>query len=440
MADKTRADLMQELAGLQDRLQQERSAIEVQRKAQAVVEDRVAELEESLAETRRENDLLRRSSRSMLRHGHRSEQEASRREDICNLYRDCGSDLQLRLTREGKIKAPSPAALDLLGYRPEELEGRRLEDYLESEQQVAFRHFLRALEDTPGIRQMDVRWRRKDKRWTEATLFAKASPHPQTKENEAVVLVRRRDVQVLWDPGTAANRELASFLAHELNQPLTAIAALADALLRGRATGLLEEKDQAEGLADIARQAHRGAEMIRRLRGLAAHETLHLARVVPADLVRGGVDQLRPYLQDGEVRVDIDLPPHAPSFPGDPLLLEQVLTNLLRNAAEAMACLPVRDRRIEITGRVENDRFRLSVRDRGPGISPEREATLFRPYRTTKPGGLGLGLALCRIIVEAHRGKLTYRPAEDRGAVFTLDLPTVTQHEHHHPSERLSGR
>lgn len=440
MSDKTRAELLQELTALQDRLERDSQAIAVQRKARAEFEDRVAELEEALAESRREIELLRRSSRSMARLGHRSEQEAARREDLCNLVRYCGSDLLLRVNRAGKIKDSSPAAAELVGHAPEELVGRRLEDFLEKADKLALRNFLQSLEEVPGTWRLEVGFRLKDGSRRPLTLFGKASPHPQTQEREAVILVRMREPGSSWDAGAVADRQLASFFAHELNQPLTAIGTLASALQRGMATGLLDEKDRREGLEEIARQATRGSNMIQRLRALAAREPVRFARVEPAEVILSALRQLESLLRERSVRVDLDLGAELPPVPGDLLQLEQVLINLVRNAAEALDHVPVPERVIEIKARSAGERLRISVRDRGPGISPERASTLFQPFRTTKANGLGLGLALCRIIIEAHRGELIYEPAEDRGAIFSLDLPTVSQHEHHHPSERLPGR
>jgi signal transduction histidine kinase len=216
--------------------------------------------------------------------------------------------------------------------------------------------------------------------------------------------------------------ELATSLAHEVNQPLAAIVANAQAGRRFLAREPADRADVDEILRDIAEQGQRASEVIRRLREFlrkhtAARQALDLNRVV-----RDALPLVRRELEENRVKLALELAERGPSVEADPVQLQQVLVNLVKNACDAMAEFPG-ERRISVVTSASGDRALVVVRDTGPGLAPEVAARLFEPYVTTKPSGMGLGLAICRSIVEAHGGKLTGASASGAGVAFSIDMP-----------------
>lgn len=217
--------------------------------------------------------------------------------------------------------------------------------------------------------------------------------------------------------------ELSGTMAHELNQPLAAILANAQALRR------LIERDPAghgehiEILADIIDEDKRAAEIIRRLRLLLKKGEVSLQPIDMNELVEEVLKLLRANLSSHNVSVRTDLEPGLPQVSGDRIQLQQVLLNLLMNAAESVLASSDGERSITVrTRRFNGTSVRTSVIDRGEGIAADRLNRVFEPFFTTKTQGLGLGLAVCRSIVTAHGGNLSVDNNPDRGATFHLTL------------------
>lgn len=220
----------------------------------------------------------------------------------------------------------------------------------------------------------------------------------------------------------ASLTELSGSLAHELNQPLGIILANAQAAQRLMAQPVPDVAEVREILNDIVAEDQRAGEVIRRLRTLlkrgeveplplSLHEAIEeVIRLLHADLIARGVTVVRELADD--------LPPVL----GDRVQLQQVMLNLVTNSAEAMAGTAAEHRRLHVATARHNGTVRLSVRDHGCGLPADVEQ-LFAPFHTTKPHGLGMGLAICRTIVGAHQGRLWAEPHAKRGAIFHLELP-----------------
>jgi len=218
--------------------------------------------------------------------------------------------------------------------------------------------------------------------------------------------------------------EIASGLAHELSQPLAAIATSTGASLRmlRKLPGLPAEA--IEALEQVAAQAERAGGVIRGLRAFMARGEPQRTAEDLNRLVRETIGLDGAELRSRSVEVRLDLAPDLPPVPVDAPQIQQVILNLLRNAIEAMAGSPPESREISIrTARGSDGSVEVAVRDRGMGIDPEVADHLFEPFRTTKPGGMGMGLAISRRIAEAHRGRLWVQPNPDRGVTFRLALP-----------------
>ena len=224
--------------------------------------------------------------------------------------------------------------------------------------------------------------------------------------------------------------ELAGTLAHELNQPLTTIGTYAQSLQRRVKAGQIDAAAFVEANREIAAQAERAGGIIQRIRAFARKRAPVRERRSPADLVRESAALFSGMLPEvPPVVVENDLPPDA-AVSADPLQVQQVLLNLLKNAADATRALPAERR--SITLRIERDGawYRICVHDRGPGLSDELRARLFEPFFTTKPDGMGLGLSICKTIAEAHGGRLWAEShAEGPGLAFCFTLPDADHAE-----------
>jgi signal transduction histidine kinase len=220
--------------------------------------------------------------------------------------------------------------------------------------------------------------------------------------------------------------KLSASIAHQLNQPLAAILANAEAaqtMLRRDGPDLEELR---EICGDIIAEDHRAAEVIRRLgalyrRGVVTPMPLDLDRVIGETL-----DLLRSELVTREITVFADLAAAPALVDADAVQLQQVLLNLIVNAADAMSHLPAAERRLSVRSNCRAGEVIVSVSDRGSGIPPADLDTIFDAFWTTKAKGLGIGLTICRSIVAAHNGRLTVANADGGGACFSLALPART--------------
>jgi two-component system sensor histidine kinase TtrS len=218
--------------------------------------------------------------------------------------------------------------------------------------------------------------------------------------------------------------EMASGIAHELNQPLTAISTNAQATIR-----LLESNNASlemcvDVMERIADQADRAGEIIRQLRRFVRKEPLERAEVAINDLVNAVVVLIRPEIRRASVMLELELQKDLPIISVQPIQIEQVILNLARNAIEALLDNAQEERRLCIyTRRKDEHLVEVSVRDNGPGINPEVADNLFDPFVTSKSQGMGLGLSISHGIIEAHGGKLTVNPDYRSGAEFNFTLP-----------------
>ena len=218
--------------------------------------------------------------------------------------------------------------------------------------------------------------------------------------------------------------ELSASLAHEINQPLAAIVTNAQAAVRLLERAGLVHADVSEALADIAADAQRASAIIRRLRALSRKEHASQRGLDLNEIIDDVVTLLRYDLARKNITVIRSADSIAPLVSGDPVQLQQVILNLVVNASEAIGIAPDGPREIRITtalraaGVVE-----VRVRDTGVGAKPSELERIFERFVSTKPGGLGMGLAISRSIVEAHGGRIVAEANPDRGLTFCVELP-----------------
>ena len=221
--------------------------------------------------------------------------------------------------------------------------------------------------------------------------------------------------------------EMATGLSHEINQPLTAIATYAQASVRMLDSGTANTTDLREALTAITQQSLRAGDVIRRMRSLVKNRETHAE---PIDLNRL-VQEVR-VLADTDARVNdlrlaVDLAPAPlPPVVADPIQIQQVLLNLVRNAIDATIDCPTAPREVRISTRVVDGSVEVAVTDQGSGISTDAAPRLFEAFYTTKSTGTGLGLAISKSIIRAHQGRLAFRANAGTGATFYFTLPCST--------------
>ncbi|HEX8466912.1 MAG TPA: PAS domain S-box protein [Allosphingosinicella sp.] len=216
---------------------------------------------------------------------------------------------------------------------------------------------------------------------------------------------------------------LASALAHELNQPLTAVANYCETA-RDLLAGPLDPdtvETLREALDDAARQSVRAGQIVRRLRDFITHgQTERQVENLPRLINEANALALVGSREHG-IEVQVDLDPAAASVLVDRIQIQQVLVNLIRNAIDSMAGSALRLLRIS-TRKAPEGWIRVTVGDSGSGIDEAVAAQLFQPFVTSKEGGMGIGLSICRTIVEAHGGRIWFEPGQGGGTLFHFTL------------------
>jgi PAS domain S-box-containing protein len=245
----------------------------------------------------------------------------------------------------------------------------------------------------------------------------------EQKLAEAEAALQRQEIAHLMRVSVLG--ELSGSIAHEINQPLTAILSNAQAALHLLAQKQPDLGEIRDALEEIVQEDNRAGEVIHRLRHLLKKGERKLESVNINDLVRSTTSLLHSELIGREISVRLDLENRLFLTSGDSVQLQQVLLNLVMNGMDAMASTPVDRRHILISTRgMESGSVDVRVIDRGHGIRPLENGRLFEPFYTTKEHGLGLGLAICSTIIQAHGGRLTLVNHESGGAIAMFSLPS----------------
>ncbi len=224
--------------------------------------------------------------------------------------------------------------------------------------------------------------------------------------------------------------EMAAGIAHEINQPLTAISTYAQAGKRFLAQNHVDVADLSETFSLMDKQAQRAAEVIRSLRRLVRQKTTKREHLDCNQLIRDIVKLAEIDIKSHKVKISLLLTPELPEVAADSVQLQQVILNLIRNALEAIRDSDKQGSIIIKTDIPSPEWIKMTVQDNGPGVAEEMLANVFSPFRTSKEAGMGLGLSISRSIANAHGGELTFENnPEGDGACFYFTLPTVPSRE-----------
>ncbi|WP_256582197.1 sensor histidine kinase [Pseudomonas sp. MYb185] len=353
------------------------------------------------------------------------------------------TDLISRHTPEGNFLDASPAAKTLLGYWPEQLRGMPIDELFHpQEREQVIERFRSALDQdgyltiTHRIRHSDghYRWFETASRairetYTGSVVESVSVSRDITERIRSEEKSRRLQDELAHATRLATLGELTSGIAHEINQPLAAIVNYASASQRYLAA--MPEGGEAgvrlaQGLERIAGHAQHAAEVIKRMRAFLRKGPRRNQRIDPAGLAQDAVRlcQWEAEQQQVEIVQQGDTP--LPDVHGDPVLLQQVLLNLLRNAIEAnRETHPDGPSRIILQLDASEQRVNLRVIDQGPGASEEQLERMFTPFFTSKPGGLGLGLSMSQNIIDSFGGGLNAYPADAGGLCLHCWLPAL---------------
>jgi two-component system, LuxR family, sensor kinase FixL len=346
-------------------------------------------------------------------------------------------DGMIVIDETGLILAFSKAAELLFGYTSKEVIGRNVRVLMAGRDEINHDQYLRNYLDT-GERRIIGIGRVVTARRADGTLFtidlkigeAKIGDHwlftafvrDLTDQRRAEMRMREMQSELVHFSRLSAVGTMASALAHELNQPLTAVANYLEA---GRDLLDLPGDDKREILREAldegARQAVRAGDIVRKLRGYVSRGEIDARSVEIGPLLEDATALARMSMSSSDVPVVLRIAPDVGSVLADPIQVQQVVINLVRNAQEALASTP--SPKIQIDAQLgANGLVDISVCDNGPGLDLDVKNTLFKPFTTSKSGGMGLGLSICQTIVEAHGGTICADLAPDGGTCFRFTL------------------
>jgi two-component system sensor kinase FixL len=349
------------------------------------------------------------------------------------------------IDEKGRVLIYNPACERLFGYSPNEVVGRNVgmlmpEPYRKEHDGYIERYIKTGEKHIIGIGR-EVMGRRKD--GSTFPMYLSVGEGSLAGQRIFVGIINdvseraRRDshIQELQKELLHATRltstgQLAAALAHELNQPLTAILNYSSAL-----ADVIDWNEVARGaiareiLAKIGEQTERAGEIIRRLRGFVEKREPNRALDDLNKAVNDAINLGLVGAADDNIKLIVRLQSGLPRVSIDKVQIQQVLINLLRNAAEAMQNSSKRE--LTVRSSLEDGGFiAVSVGDTGSGLPDNVRKRLFEPFVTTKHAGLGIGLSICRTIIEAHGGRLWAEPNQGGGTVFHFRLPTADEPEH----------
>jgi PAS domain S-box-containing protein len=390
---------------------------------------------------RRSRTEFDRNGKPVLMHGILFDiTERTLAEERLRLVIDATATAMIMVNKEGRITLINKRVETLFGYKRDELIDQSVEMLVPERfrsQHVRDRHgYFCDPQARPMGAGRELFGRRKDGSevpieiglnpiHTSKGLLVLASIVDITERKLAELEAARQRHELTHLARVTSLGELSSSLAHELTHPLTAILSNAQAAQRFLANDDVDLNELREILNDIVAEDQRAGEVIHRLRSLLkkGESQKHCDDVDINEVARDVLKLMRNDLINQNVTVDTDLAQNLPAIRADRVQLQQVVLNLLLNACEAITDSDASERQLLIASKLENGAVRMSVTDRGGGIPEEKLEQVFERFFTTKKEGMGLGLSICRSIINEHEGKIWATKNADCGATFHFSLP-----------------
>jgi PAS domain S-box-containing protein len=406
----------------------------VDRRASAEVQRVNEDLERRVAERTLQLEAINRSLRKEIAERERAEEDARRSEDRLRLVIDTLPALVWSKLPDGSANFLNQRFREYTGLSVEEglgwgwmMNAFHPEDRSEEEWRAAF------AAGEPFEREARVRRADGAYRW----FLLRAVPLRDEMGNVVKwygtttdIEDRRRAEEALLEAQDKLSQvtrmqamgELAAAIAHEVNQPLTAIVTNANFSLRQLKDANPNLDELRSAIAEIVNDGNRASAVIARIRGLLVKESPHRTELDINEIIQEVTSLLRNELTRNRIHLRTEFAPNLPCVRGDPVQLQQVLINLIVNALEAVRLSPELPRKLLIRSAKNSDGILIQVQDSGPGIDPELAHRIFEPFFTTKTEGIGMGLAISRSIIESHGGQL-WVVAGSNGALFEFTLP-----------------
>ena len=274
--------------------------------------------------------------------------------------------------------------------------------------------------------------REHEERTADLTAANKRLQEEITERRRAEELARQRQAELAHVSRLSTMGEMASGIAHELNQPLTAIVNYTNGCLRQLRSEAANDDELVSAMERIAGQAERAVEIIRRLGNFVRRREPKRSSVNINDAVQEVLRFVQPDAGQHGITVRINLSEGLTPVPADEIQIQQVILNLFRNGVEAMENGDPQRRVLTVeTSAADGNAVKVTIRDTGCGLTDEVLDKLFDPFFTTKPHGMGVGLSISRTIIDAHGGRLWATRNADRGATFTFTLPGANGGDNH---------
>jgi C4-dicarboxylate-specific signal transduction histidine kinase len=265
-------------------------------------------------------------------------------------------------------------------------------------------------------------------RWIDGRMVRLQLATDISERRRTEALFRQQQEKIQMTARLVTVGEMATTLAHELNQPLAAITNYSMGCVHRLRSGNWEPSELLEALEKGARQAERASKVLQRVRSFVSRRAPNLVSCDINEIITGVTSMISMEARAKGASVTLDLSSAIPYVHADPVLMEQVILNFARNSIEAMEDTPAGERQVTIRSRSYPDAaetVEIEIVDRGRGIDPQLEGNLFTPFFSTKPHGTGLGLHICRSIVEAHGGHVWVTRNEHEGVTFHFSLKSV---------------
>ncbi len=345
--------------------------------------------------------------------------------------------------RAGRITYVNPAFCQMVGFSEDELIGASPPmPFWAPEDQEKSQAINEAVIAGNALREgAEVRLMRKDGKRFDALVYEAplidadgqhtgwmASIVDVTERKRAEELARQQQEKLQFTSRLVTMGELASTLAHELNQPLAAITSYTAGCLNKIESGVFSPEELKEALGKLGVQAQRAGKIIRRVHDFVRKSEPKLAPCNLIEVIEDSVGLIESAARLANVRIIKEFPAVRGELMGDRVMLEQVLLNVMRNAIEAMSMGGMPPERRCLTLQLfqpDEQQVQIYVSDRGAGMPPEVLENLFTPFFTTKPHGMGMGLNICRSIIEFHRGRLWVEENPEGGTVVVISLPLI---------------